>query len=232
MDMRGLVVARQQRAEESRRKLLRAAAEVFDERGFALATLSEIHNRAGLTKGALYFHFGSKEELAAAVVEQEADWYAEAPQDGPPLQTVIDLTHGFALALIRDVRIRASARLVLEHTYTEPDGSSHRAWAERLAGLLTLAREAGDVRPEIASDAVAELIVGSFLGIQILSQLFTDRADLEQRITLFWQSMLPGLVPQARQARFAPGGSPGFWASVSAVEASAEPGAEVPGSAD
>ncbi|MEY9872683.1 AcrR family transcriptional regulator [Streptacidiphilus sp. MAP12-33] len=210
-------MARQQRAEESRNKLLAAAAEVFDERGFALATLAEIHTRAGLTKGALYFHFSSKEELAEAVIGQEADWYAEAPQGAPPLQTVIDLTHGFARALLTDVRIRASARLVLEGTYTEPDGSSHKAWAERLAMLLTEAQSQGDIRPEVDPNGVAELIVGSFLGTQILSQLFTGREDLEARITLMWQTVLPGLVPQQRLARFAAGGSPGFWAAVGAV---------------
>ncbi|MEY9967901.1 AcrR family transcriptional regulator [Streptacidiphilus sp. MAP12-16] len=195
-----------------------SAAEVFDERGFARATLSDIHNRAGLTKGALYFHFSSKEELAAAVVAEETSWYEEVDVAGPPLQVVIDLTHGFARALTRDVRIRASARLVLEHTYTEPDGSSHRAWAERLAELLLQAQQVGDVRADLDATAVAELIVGSFLGIQTLAQLFTGRADLEARITLFWQAMLPGLVPAPRVARFAPGGSPRVWAAAAQQE--------------
>lgn len=211
-------MARQQRAEESRRKLLLAAAEVFDERGFALATLAEIHNRAGLTKGALYFHFSSKEELALAVVAEETSWFEEVDVSGPPMQVVIDLSHGFARALLRDVRIRASTRLVLEHTYTEPDGSSHRAWAERLAELMAQAQQTGDFRPELDPVAVSELIVGSFLGIQTLSQLFTNRADLEARITLLWQALLPGLVPAARLARFAPGGSPRVWAVEAGVD--------------
>ncbi|MBC3842488.1 TetR family transcriptional regulator [Streptacidiphilus sp. 4-A2] len=207
-------MARQQRAEESRRRLLTAAAEVFDERGFALATLTEIHNRAGLTKGALYFHFSSKEELAEAVVEEEATWYQEVDVSGPPMQVVIDLSHGFARALLQDVRIRASTRLVLENTYTQTDGASHRAWAERLAELMALAQATGDFRPELDPGAVSELIVGSFLGVQTLAQLFTRRADLEARVTLLWQALLPGLVPASRLARFAPGGSPRVWASV------------------
>ena len=205
-------MARQQRAEESRRKLLTAAAEVFDERGFALATLAEIHNRAGLTKGALYFHFTSKEDLAAAVVAEEDSWFQEVDTTGPPMQVVIDLSHGFARALLRDVRIRASTRLVLEHTYSEPDGSSHKAWADRLAELMAQAQKNGDFRPEMDPVAVSELVVGAFLGIQTLSQLFANRADLEARITLMWQALLPGLVPASRLARFAPGGSPNVWA--------------------
>jgi AcrR family transcriptional regulator len=212
MGIRRKYVARQQRAEESRRRLLTAAAEVFDERGFALATLAEIHNRAGLTKGALYFHFSSKEELANAVVSEEDSWFEEVDVSGPPMQVVIDLSHGFARALIRDVRIRASTRLVLEHTYTEPDGSSHKAWAERLAELMTEAQKAGDFRPELDPEAISELVVASFLGVQTLSQLFTNRADLEARITLMWQTLMPGLIPAARLARFAPGGSPRVWA--------------------
>ncbi|QMU67971.1 ScbR family autoregulator-binding transcription factor [Streptacidiphilus sp. P02-A3a] len=205
-------MARQQRAEESRRKLLMAAAEVFDERGFALATLTEIHNRAGLTKGALYFHFSSKEELAAAVVAEEATWFGEVDVSGPPMQAVIDLSHGFAKALLQDVRIRASTRLVLEHTYVGPDGESHRAWAKRLAELMAQAQQAGDFRPELDPTPVSELVVGSFLGVQTLSQLFANRSDLEARVTLMWQVLLPGLVPASRLARFAPGGSPKVWA--------------------
>ncbi len=54
----------QDRAILTRQAILTAAAGVFEERGYRAATISEILARAGVTRGALYFHFPSKEDLA------------------------------------------------------------------------------------------------------------------------------------------------------------------------
>ncbi len=53
-------MARQERAVRTRHAVVQAAAQVFAERGYAAATIAEILDRAGVTKGALYFHFDSK----------------------------------------------------------------------------------------------------------------------------------------------------------------------------
>jgi AcrR family transcriptional regulator len=58
------------RSARTRGALLRAARELFAEKGFAATGREEIAQRAGVTRGALYHHFASKTELAAAVVEQ------------------------------------------------------------------------------------------------------------------------------------------------------------------
>jgi AcrR family transcriptional regulator len=53
---------------EARTKLVAAAADVFAERGFARASLEEIASRAGYTRGAFHWHFGSKDELFLEVL--------------------------------------------------------------------------------------------------------------------------------------------------------------------
>jgi AcrR family transcriptional regulator len=58
------------RSARTRGALLVAARELFAENGFAATGREEIAERAGVTRGALYHHFASKTELAAAVVEQ------------------------------------------------------------------------------------------------------------------------------------------------------------------
>jgi len=55
-------------SQETRRKLIAAAGEVFAERGFHAATLQEITSRAGANKAAVNYHFRDKKELYAAVV--------------------------------------------------------------------------------------------------------------------------------------------------------------------
>ena len=66
-------MVRQARSEATRRRILDAAVELFSEVGFAATSLGDIVERAELTKGALYYHFDSKESLASAVIEETAE---------------------------------------------------------------------------------------------------------------------------------------------------------------
>jgi len=62
--------AKQQRSERTRRRLLDAAREVFRRHGFADASMEEIAQRAGVSRGPLYHYFDSKQDLFAAVYEE------------------------------------------------------------------------------------------------------------------------------------------------------------------
>ncbi|MEU5880518.1 helix-turn-helix domain-containing protein [Spirillospora sp. NPDC047279] len=61
---------RERRRDHTRSLLLDAAEEVFAEKGFAQATLDDIAYAAGFTKGAIYKHFGTKEDLFLAVSDR------------------------------------------------------------------------------------------------------------------------------------------------------------------
>ncbi|WP_192883384.1 TetR/AcrR family transcriptional regulator [Paracidovorax avenae] len=56
--------------EATRARLLAAARGAFAARGYAQTSMDDFTGEAGLTRGALYHHFGSKEGLLAAVIEQ------------------------------------------------------------------------------------------------------------------------------------------------------------------
>lgn len=202
-------MAQQQRAERTRTQILDAAATVIDQHGFQGARLSGILAEAGVTKGAFYFHFSSKEELAHALVDEQF-----SIDDAPPepesfgLQEVIDLTHIFARALLTNVRVRASVRLTVETgSFTAPRPEPYLRWIAVARKHLEAARERGDLHKELDSNVVATWISGSFLGIQIQSEVLTSRADVHERITDMWRIALPGLVPPWRLATFAPSGT-------------------------
>jgi AcrR family transcriptional regulator len=69
-------VAPAEQDERTRGRLLRAAVSVFDRKGYAAASVREIVELAGVTKPALYYHFGSKERLLAAVLDEAARAFA------------------------------------------------------------------------------------------------------------------------------------------------------------
>ncbi|MGW1550288.1 TetR family transcriptional regulator, partial [Streptomyces sp. NPDC002346] len=106
-------MAQQARAIQTRRSILVAAAAVFDERGYSSATISEILARAGVTKGALYFHFNSKEELALGVMDVQLDSFPLPPQP-TKLQELVDQGMILAHRLRHEPLVRASVGLAMD----------------------------------------------------------------------------------------------------------------------
>jgi AcrR family transcriptional regulator len=78
----------------TRTALLDAAAEVFAERGYQGASLDEIAEAAGFTRGAIYSNFDGKEDLFLRVMERRNDElfqrYADLLEDAPDGETVVD----------------------------------------------------------------------------------------------------------------------------------------------
>src|SRR5919198_6132991 len=75
---------------DAREELLEAAARVFAEKGFQAASVDEIAERAGFSKGAVYWHFESKDDLFFALLAERIDrptWeMIELLESAPPDQ--------------------------------------------------------------------------------------------------------------------------------------------------
>jgi AcrR family transcriptional regulator len=200
---------RQERAEITRQVILDGAATAFDSAGFGSTSLSDVVKHAGVTKGALYFHFESKEALARTLIaEQFAAVGLLAPTERPGVQTAIDLTHGMAHGLRTNARVRAGIRLVIEFgSFTDPDPAPYNRWIETIRDCLAPAQGRGDLKPEVNVTDVATFVVGSFTGVQVTSHVRTGREDLHHRISDMWTFLLPGIVPARRISRFDPAGS-------------------------
>src|SRR5258708_8821458 len=68
----------------TRQHLLAAASEVFARRGYAAATIDEVAERAGFSKGAVYSNFSSKEHLLMAVMQEQAATPVDRVAAAPP----------------------------------------------------------------------------------------------------------------------------------------------------
>ncbi|MFI1970051.1 TetR family transcriptional regulator [Streptomyces cinnamoneus] len=197
-------MAKQDRAIRTRQSILEAAAVVFDERGYDAATITEILARAEVTKGALYFHFASKEELALAVIDAQLPAIPE-PGERPVLskmQELVDMGLIFAHRLLQDPLLRGSVRLTLEHGGT----SLHRStpfigWTDLSTQVLVEGKERGEVLPHVVPSDTAELIVGAYAGINTMSQVVNQRADLERRAIVLYEHLMPSVAVPSVLAR-------------------------------
>ncbi|WP_405392654.1 TetR/AcrR family transcriptional regulator [Streptomyces sp. NBC_01102] len=183
---------KQQRSARTRAAILRAGAEVFAEAGFAGASVSRIARRADLTLGALYFHFQSKEELAREIMRAQPTQVPVAP-DARGLQAAVDTSVLWATRLLEDPVLLAGARLVMDQEYfVDPhEINSYQQWVDVLLPFLHEAADNGDLRDEVAPEALARLVVNAVTGLQMNEQLSTGRRHLPDRVREMWQFLLP-----------------------------------------
>lgn len=160
---------------DARQELLSAAADVFGERGFHDASIDEIAERAGYSKGAVYWHFASKDDLFLALVEERVD---------RPMREMIELLQSAPAEL--DMAPEASRRfaellagqrdwLLLDNEYWSQavrDPDLRRSYAKRRRELRAalgsaLAARAGTlgapqigIDPERVATAIMALSIG------------------------------------------------------------------------
>lgn len=191
-------MARQERAIRTRHKILVAAAELFDEVGYEAATISEVLKKSGVTKGALYFHFTSKEELAQAVLAGQVAALPPVPENELLLQQNLDEALLLAYLLHKgDPLVRGSVRLTVDQG-TPVDGLDRRipmqGWNDHNTALLTRAKERGELLPHVDIESTAKLFTGSFTGVQVLSKIMTGHADMVERVTDLMRTLLTAIA--------------------------------------
>jgi AcrR family transcriptional regulator len=194
-------VATQDRAIRTRRNILMAAAKVFEERGYQAATISEILTTAGVTKGALYFHFQSKEELAQGVLAEQ-DQQIIVPDRPCRMQKFVDIVMLHAYRLETDAMVRAGVRLSLDQQADGLDRSApFRNWSAVMCELLEQAQAQGELLSHVVPAETAAVIVGSFGGVQQMSLAMTNYQDLPQRAVELLRHLLPSvMIPSALAA--------------------------------
>ncbi|ANS67317.1 butyrolactone receptor [Streptomyces lincolnensis] len=192
---------KQERAVRTREAILTAAAEVFDEFGYSAAGVSRILQRAGVTQGAMYFHFKSKEDLGRSVLVEQASTL-NLPDEPAGLQQLIDVTLYLGFELKRNVLLRAGVRLAVEQGEAGlRDFTVYRWWIARFRAELDVAERRGELLPQVDGAEFARVLVGAFTGTQLMSHLENDREDLPAQIAVLWNYLLPGVATPAVLAR-------------------------------
>lgn len=182
---------RQERAERSRASILEAAADEFDQHGYAGARLERIVERTGLTKGAVYFHFRSKLDLAKAlVVEKYGNWPAIVSEvDASGLRGVeaaAELTRRVGAVFTSDVRVRAAMALSQTILPPGPDADPYDHWVGVVAGYL----EQEESLPQgLSPREVAVVAVQGFFGAYMIAAERGRLDELPADIERLWDAL-------------------------------------------
>lgn len=191
---------RQARSGVTRRKIIAAAVDVFDEMGYPATGLGEIIERAEMTKGALYYHFDSKESLAEAIIDESGASMLAALRSitesaSPALENII---HGlFVVCDFSRTDKVAEIGMQLLRTFTginEVAGRVYTSWLDELTEQMGKAAAEGDLRAQLDVQGAAEVILGSILGAEALSRAEVTDVDLRQRVARTWELLLPAIV--------------------------------------
>uniref|UniRef100_UPI002453AEED TetR/AcrR family transcriptional regulator n=1 Tax=Nocardia cyriacigeorgica TaxID=135487 RepID=UPI002453AEED len=159
-------MARQQeRARRTRAAIIRSAAVEFGKSGYAAASLNRILEGSRATKGAMYFHFDSKEDLARAVLDTALDRYRFsadrwlARTDLGPLDVMHGMLDEIALRLEHDIIVQAEFRLIIEPDfYREVPNGGGRIIARATRALAVRAIEQGQLRADADPDRFARTL--------------------------------------------------------------------------
>lgn len=190
---RGRGEPRQARAVATRAAILGAAAEEFGDNGYHAASLSRILERSGITKGALYFHFASKESIADAVVdEMEALCHTmEAGSwrwDLDPLRSAACLAREVQDALGGSPVLRAGQRLCAEgFAGPQRPGWPYRYWEGVFTRLFARAERDGLLRAGFAPTGLGRFVTDVSAGAFTTSLGVSGLTDLPERVRHNWE---------------------------------------------
>jgi TetR/AcrR family transcriptional repressor of nem operon len=178
------------KGERTRERIIRQAAPLFNQRGYAGSSMNEIMAATNLEKGGIYRHFSGKQQLAAEAfdyawaevgnarrsdlenVENSVDklkQYIEnfverrgtVPGGCPLLNTAMDADDG-------NVVLRTRARKALE------------GWQEFLGAIVARGIRRGEIRRDVAKAKLANLIIASLEGAIMIGRLEQSMEPLRQ----------------------------------------------------
>jgi AcrR family transcriptional regulator len=188
--------------EERRRAIIEAAIEVFAQFGFDAATTDDIARAAGLSKGGLYWHFKSKDEILAAILKQFFDQEMAA-------LAALAAAGGSAAERVRQVGASVAADMVqldrmlpvaLEFYALAARRESVREWIQgyyrRYHSLLTTLLQQGFASGEFrhgSAEEAALALLAHLEGLALVRSVAPHSVRLPEQVSAALDLLLRGL---------------------------------------
>jgi len=191
-------------AEQTRERLLDAAARVFELKGYDGATVSLIAQEAGVTTGAIYAHYGSKADLLAAALTAHGERATASlfppgrRSDAPTVLTTL----GKRLAA-RDPHESALLVEALLAARRDPEladilGNAIAGRESVMTGLVTRAQSNGELSTDVSAEAAARFTLMLGLGSAIAASLGLPPVERAEWSALI-QRVVDAFTPEENQ---------------------------------
>jgi AcrR family transcriptional regulator len=185
---------------DTKEQLLAAAARVIAAKGYEGARVSEIATEAGMSTGAIYAHYAGKAELLCAAINRRGPDAVAGLLDAGVAGTVAGTLKFLGARLVSGVRtsrarIRGDVLIeALAASRREPQVAavlreSIGAREERLAELIRLGQQSGEIAPAVSPEAVSRLCMLLALGAVV-----TRAIDLPAPPADDWDAVIASLV--------------------------------------
>ncbi len=191
--------------ERTRGRLLRAAFEEMHRSGFRNADLDAILARAGVTKGALYYHFDNKEALGYAVVDEvmtsdlHQKWVQPLRNAKNPIDVLVRIVQSESLK--REDIQRSCPLLNLSQEMSGIDEGFRRRtarlfgdWHDAIAVALREGQKRGMVKTDIDANETATFLIAAYEGYVVLTKNSQDPRTMrsgQTRVSVQIESLRP-----------------------------------------
>lgn len=194
------------KAQATRERILVAADALFHRHGYHATGLDRIIADAGVTKGNFYYHFKSKEELAAVSLERHFEHMADAiaertAGEASPLAILIHILD-FFVEVVTEQKKAGGVIGCYFGNFTLELGGAHASVRQRLQGifntfrgrftyLIQRAREAGETQIDQDPELIASVIVSLLEGAVLIDKSTQEPREI-QRSVAFLKTYLQG----------------------------------------
>ena len=177
MSPRSKELSRQMKA-ESRKAVVTAALELFAKKGFSATTADEIAKKAKVSKGLIFTHFTTKQDILLAIVDEGLEWLlpmAFGKDDTrPPRDRFLALINAW-LNLLKDepLLIRLTLQLNLDDAWRKLMKRKGKKYVEiYLGGLRDLITQLGSKNPDLDCYLIAIFFDGVAANYTVAPELF------------------------------------------------------------
>ena len=163
--------------EDRRQQILDAAVTSFSRKGFHQATIEDIRLEAGLSRGAVYHYFKSKEDIIDGLRQRSADQtdsiFAHAAAIEDPLDYLIGLVHSTLDRIISPASLDANrlaiflwAESLVNQRIMDGQLSSSGAYRQMVEASVRRGQALSNINSDLDPSAIALVITGALIGLQ------------------------------------------------------------------
>lgn len=163
---------RKEQALKTRQEIFETAIELFDKRGYERVSINDICKKAGVSTGAFYHHFKSKDQVLMEDFMKTDDFYKELAKEIAGIEDYYEKLRVFFLSTMRFLADLGLAQLkVTYHTQIGPDkkapylGNEKRVLYSIMEDLFREGQERGEIREDLSSGDIARLTIHCYRGI-------------------------------------------------------------------